>query len=127
MFRFRLMSLMVIVMVLYYGYAFAQTLSTDAPAGQKVWEMFLKIVFPAIWTGVAPWVTSLITKVINGIPPPVKVVISTVLGTVMAGVAGAIPDFPLTVESAATMGAAGGGTGQLLYNMTPKKEEPKVG
>jgi len=127
MFRFRLMSLMIIVMVLYYGYAFAQTLSTDAPAGQKVWEMFLKIVFPAIWTGVAPWVTSLITKVINGIPPPVKVVISTVLGTVMAGVAGAIPDFPLTVESAATMGAAGGGTGQLLYNMTPKKEEPKVG
>jgi hypothetical protein len=115
------------IMVLWYSNVLAQTLTTDAPAGQKVWEMFLKIVFPAIWTGVAPWVTSLITKVINGIPPPVKVVISTVLGTVMAGVAGAIPDFPLTVESAATMGAAGGGTGQLLYNMTPKKEEPKVG
>jgi hypothetical protein len=115
------------IMVLWYSNVLAQTLTTDAPAGQKVWEMFLKIVFPAIWTGVAPWVTSLITKVINGIPPPVKVVISTVLGTIMAGVAGAIPDFPLTVESAATMGAAGGGTGQVLYNMTPKKEEPKVG
>jgi hypothetical protein len=116
------------IMVLWYGTVLAQTLTTDKPADQKIWEMFLKLVFPAIWTGVAPWVTSLITKGIGTLPASVKVAISTVLGTVMAGVAGSIPDFPLTIESAATMGAAGGATGQVLLNATPPKpkEEPKV-
>jgi hypothetical protein len=122
----QLMTICVVaVMVLWYGNVLAQTLSTNAPVDQKVWEMFLKIIFPAIWTGVAPWVTSLITKGIGTLPNQVKVVISTVLGTIMAGVAGSIPDFPLTIESAATMGAAGGGTGQLLYNMTPPSNKPK--
>lgn len=115
------------IMVLWYSSVLAQTLTTDEPVPQKMWEVFLKILFPAVWTGLAPYITSLITKVVSGIPPSIKVVISTVLGTIMAGVAGAIPDFPLTIESAATMGAAGGGTGQVLFNMTPKKEEPKVG
>lgn len=114
-----MMICVVAITILWYGAVLAQTLTTDKPADQKIWEMFLKIIFPAIWTGVAPWVTSLITKGIGSLPQGVTVVISTVLGTVMAGVAGAIPDFPLTIESAATMGAAGGGTGQILLNMTP--------
>ena len=118
---------MLAIIVLWYSHVLAQTLTTDEPAPQKMWEVFLKIIFPAVWTGLAPWLTSLVTKVTGTLPDSIKVVISTVLGTVMAGVAGAIPDFPLTIESAATMGAAGGGTGQILYNMTPKKEESKVG
>jgi hypothetical protein len=122
----QLMTICIVaIMVLWYGSVLAQTLSTNAPADQKAWEMILKIVFPAIWTGVAPWITSLITKGIGGLPASVKVAISTVLGTIMAGVAGSIPDFPLTIESAATMGAAGGGTGQILYNMTPPSTKPK--
>jgi hypothetical protein len=115
----------VTIMVLWYSNVLAQTLTTDAPAQQKIWEMFLKIIFPAIWTGVAPWLTSLVTKLVGSLPDPAKVAISTVLGTILAGVAGSIPDFPLTIESAATMGAAGGGTGQLLYNMTPTNSKPK--
>lgn len=123
----KLMTICVVaIMVLWYGNVIAQTLTTNEPAPQKAWEMMLKIIFPAIWTGLAPYITSLIAKVIIGIPPPIKVVISTVLGTIMAGLAGTVPEFPLTVESAATMGAAGGGTGQVLFNMTPKKEEPKA-
>lgn len=52
-------------------------------------------------------------------------VVSSVIGAILAGAAGAIPDFPLTVESAATMGAAGGATGQMLANMHPQAVQPK--
>lgn len=115
----------VTIMVLWYSNVLAQTLTTDAPAQQKIWEVFLKVLFPAIWTGVAPWLTGIVTKGMGVVPPAAKVVISTILGTIMAGVAGSIPDFPLTIESAATMGAAGGGTGQVLYNATAPSSKPK--
>lgn len=121
-----MMICFVAILVLWYGNVLAQTLSTDAPAGQKMWEILLKVTFPAIWTGIAPWLTGLITKGIGNINPGIRVVISTVLGTVMAGVAGAIPDFPLTTESAAEMGAAGSATGQILYNATHPSSEKKT-
>jgi hypothetical protein len=118
--------LLTFIMLLVYAESFAQTLTTDAPAPQKAWEIFLKIVFPALWTGVAPYVTGLVTMGISHVPAPLRVVISSVLGAVMAGAAGAIPDFPLTIESAATMGLAGGATGQVLANMNPDTLKPKT-
>ena len=118
--------LLMVVMLCVYTTAFAQTLTTDAPPQQKIWEVFLKVLFPAVWTAVAPWVTGLVTSGIKQVPVPIQIVISSVLGAVMAGAAGAIPDFPLTIESAATMGAAGGGTGQLLVNMNPIAMHPKT-
>lgn len=106
--------------------AFAQTLTTDALPQQKAWEILLKVLFPTIWTAVAPWLTGIVTSGISHVPAPFRVMISSVLGAVMAGAAGAIPDFPLTVESAATMGLAGGGTGQVLANMSPETMKPKT-
>lgn len=106
--------------------ALAQTLTTEAPADQKIWEVFLKVLFPTLWTAVSPYVTGLITSGIKRVPPAFQVVISGVLGSLMAGAAGAIPDFPLSVESAATMGAAGGATGQMLANMNPRAMQPKT-
>lgn len=106
--------------------ALAQTLTTEAPAEQKLWEVFLKVLFPTLWTAVSPFITGLITSGIKRVPPAFQVVISGVLGSLMAGAAGAIPDFPLSVESAATMGAAGGATGQMLANMNPRAMQPKT-
>lgn len=114
-------GLFTIAMILWYGIALAQTLTTDASAGQKTWEVLLKILFPVIWTGISPLITLYISKGIGELRPEVKIAVSTVLGAVMAGVAGTVPDFPLTVESAATMGAGGGATGQFLYNVNPTK------
>jgi hypothetical protein len=117
---------MIIGMLLMSVTSYAQTLTTDAPPQQKLWEVFLKVLFPAVWTAVAPWITGLVTSGIKRVPAPVQVVISSVIGALMAGAAGAIPDFPLTIESAATMGVAGGATGQLLVNMNPIAMHPKT-
>jgi hypothetical protein len=105
---------------------YAQTIMTDKPTDQKVWEVALKIIFPAIWTALAPWITGLVTSGMAHVSPAIRVAISSVLGAVMAGATGAIPDFPLTVESAATMGLASGGTGQVLASMQPNTMKPKT-
>lgn len=109
--------------------AVAQTIMTDKPVDQKLWEVFLKVLFPTVWTAVSPFATKYVTmgllKLMSAVPASLQVVVSGVLGSLMAGAAGAIPDFPLTVESAATMGAAGGATGQLLANMNPAAAQPK--
>jgi len=117
---------MIVVMILWYVTGFAQTLSTDAPPQQKAWEIFLKVLFPAVWTVGAPWVTGLITSGIKHVPSPLRVIISSVLGAITAGLAGAIPDFPLTIESASEMGAAGGATGQVLALLQPGALKPKT-
>lgn len=117
---------MVVCVLLMSVSAYAQTIMTDKPVDQKVWEVALKVIFPAIWTAVAPWITGLVTSGIAHVPPAFRVLISSVLGAVMAGAAGAIPDFPLTIESAATMGLASGGTGQILASMEPSIMKPKT-
>jgi hypothetical protein len=105
--------------------AMAQTLLTDKPAEQKAWEVLLKLFFPTIWTAAAPYLTRGVTwgmlKVMTSVPQPLQVVVSSVLGGILAGIAGAIPDFPLSIESAATMGAAGGAAGQVLLAAQPGK------
>ena len=53
---------LIIPMLLIYTVSFAQTLTTDAPPQQKIWEVFLKVLFPAVWTAVSPWVTGLVTS-----------------------------------------------------------------
>lgn len=118
--------MLALLMVMMTLPALAQTLTTEAPAEQKLWEVFLKVLFPTLWTAVSPFFTGLITSGIKRVPPAFQVVISGVLGSLMAGAAGAIPDFPLSVESAATMGAAGGATGQMLANMNPRAMQPKT-
>ncbi len=118
--------LLTFIFLLMYAESFAQTLTTDASAPQKAWEIILKIMFPALWTVGAPWVTGLVTAGITHVPAPLRVVISSVLGAIVAGAAGAIPDFPLTIESSATMGLAGGATGQILANLDPSTLKPKT-
>ena len=118
--------LLTFIFLLIYAESFAQTLTSDASVSQKSWEIMIKILFPALWTIGAPWVTGLVTSGITHVPLPLRVVISSVLGATMAGLVGTIPDFPLGVESAAAMGAAGGGTGQVLSSMQPETLKPKT-
>lgn len=120
-----LMAVLALVAILFPFLGLAQEATAPAPE-QKLWEVFLKVLFPTLWTAVAPYITGLITSGIKRVPPVFQVVISGVLGSLMAGAAGAIPDFPLGIESAATMGAAGGASGQLLANMHPKAMHPKT-
>ena len=97
---------LICLMLVWTSVSIAQTLTTDAPAEQKIWEVFL--------------------KVMSIVPASLQVVISSILGGLMAGIAGTIDGFPLGVESAATMGVAGGATGQLLANMNPQAIQPKA-
>lgn len=122
-----LMAVMALVALLFPFLGLAQEATIAAPAPQqKLWEVFLKVLFPTLWTAVAPYITGLITSGIKKVPPVFQVVISGVLGALMAGAAGAIPEFPLTIESAATMGGASGAAGQVLANMNPKTMQPKT-
>lgn len=126
--RYRVLVL-VPLLLLWVVPAVAQTLGTDAPTDQKVYEIFLKVLFPTLWTAVVPFFTKYVSmgiqKVFTVVPAAWQVVISTVLGALTAAVAGSIPSFPLGVESAITMGATGGATGQLLANMKPGTVQPE--
>ena len=124
------MSLLILCILLaWVSLSIAQTLTTDAPAEQKVWEIFLKVLFPTLWTAVSPFFTKFVSigllKIMSTVPASLQVVISSILGGLMAGFAGTIDGFPLGIESAATMGVAGGATGQLLANMNPQAMQPK--
>lgn len=122
-----LVAVLALVTILFPFLGLAQdATSATPPPEQKLWEVFLKVLFPTLWTAVSPYITGLITSGIKRVPPAFQVVISGVLGSLMAGAAGAIPDFPLSIESAATMGAASGATGQMLANMNPKAMQPKT-
>ena len=122
------MRVALLFLFLWPSLALAQTLTTDLPPEQKAWEVFLKVLFPPLWMSLSPmllrWLETGPAKWAATLPPSVQVVISSIIGALAAGFAGLIPDFPLTPESAATMGAASGATGQLLLRATPtpKKE-----
>ena len=65
-----------------------------------------------------------VTGFIKTAPAWVKYVVAS-LASMLVGVgAGVIPDFPLTIESAATIGATSGATGQALFMHMPKTETP---
>ena|SRR3990167_2060969 len=96
--------------------AVAQTLTTDAPVSQKTWEILLKLAFPVLMTAIGPSVTSFI----KGWPTPVKYVIASLASMLVGAGAGSIPDFPLTMESAATIGVTSGAVGQALFVAHPK-------
>ena len=96
----------------------AQTLMTNAPIEQKTWEIMLKLAFPVLMTAVGP----MLTQYISNAPPAVKYLVAS-LGSMCVGAgAGAIPDFPLTIESAATIGVTSGAIGQKLFMMHPNEK-----
>ena len=94
----------------------AQTLMTDEPAGQKTWEVLLKLAFPILMTAVGP----MATRYVKDWPPPLKYVVASLASMLVGAGLGAVPDFPLGIESAATIGATSGATGQYLYLQHPK-------
>lgn len=97
------------------------------PAPEEWYKTLLKILFPALWTVGGPWLTGLVTSGFAKVPVWVQVPIATALSAIVGALAGVIPDFPLTIQSAAEMAGAGGGTGQILANMHPTTLQPKVG
>lgn len=108
--------------------ALAQAVISDVPAVEQSWEVGIKLFFPVLWTAVSPYLTGFVTKgmlrVMSSVPNSLQVVVSSVIGMVMGGLAGAVPDFPVTVESGMAMGAAGGASGQVLANTHPDKLQP---
>lgn len=122
----RQILLSVTAVLLWSSVALAQT--TDSNGMTSLWETVLKVAFPALWTVTAPFFTKGVTwallKVVAFVPPSVQIVVSSIVGATIAGMAGAIPEFPLSIESAAQMGAAGGATGQILANLRPEAVQP---
>jgi hypothetical protein len=109
-----------VLVLLSVSYGVAQTLTTDEPAPQKMWEVLLKLAFPIVMTAVGPLVTGLIKTA----PAPVKYVLAAISSMLVGAGIGSIPDFPLTPESAATIGVTSGVTGQALFTMVPKPPAP---
>jgi hypothetical protein len=93
----------------------AQTLTTDAPAPQKAWEILLKLAFPVLMTVIGPYAT----YPIRGAPTPVKYAVASLASMLIGAGLGSIPEFPLGLESAATIGMTSGATGQALYLSRP--------
>ena len=88
-----------VLVLLSVSYAVAQTLTTDEPAPQKMWEVLLKTFFPILMTVGMPYLTGLITSGFRKVPQPIQYVISSVLGAIVGALAGQIPDFPLGSEA----------------------------
>jgi hypothetical protein len=122
-----------VLLLLMAGSAVAQTLTAPnpPPAPQAAWEMLLKLAIPIVITGASPYLQGWITSNFAKVHPSIQYMISSLLGLAMGAIAGQIPDFPLTSESAANMGAGAGLTGQFLANQShadlhPKTESAKV-
>lgn len=107
---------MFMLCLVFVAVAVAQTLTTDASVPQKSWEILLKLAFPVLLTAVGPFVTGFV----KGLPAPAKYVIASLASMLVGAGAGAIPDFPLSIESGATMGATAGAVGQKLFMTTPE-------
>lgn len=104
---------------------FAQTLTTDAPPEQKMIELLMKALGMAT-VGLAPWLTGKLTAGLASVPYPVRLFISSTLGSVLGAALGFIPEYPLGIESAAEMGGAGGLVGQWLAQKNPNLFTPKT-
>jgi len=102
---------------------FAQALPPGEPPEQKIIELLVKAVGMAS-IAVAPWLTGKLTAGLSSVPYPVRLFISSAIGSILMGAIGFIPEFPLTVESGAEMGGAGGLIGQWLALKNPNSFTP---
>lgn len=103
----------------------AQTLTTNDPPEQKIIELVLKLLF-AFGVGVAPWLTGKLTAGLANVPFAVRAAISSAITAIIGSIFGAIPDFPLTIESSAEIGASWGVVGQWYAQKSPAIFTPKT-
>lgn len=117
-----------VLMLLMVGVAVAQTMTADNPpaAPQALWEIILKLGFPVLMTAVGPYMTGLITSNFAKVHPSVQYAITSLLTVIMGALAGQIPAFPLSSESAATLALAAGNTGQFMANSQRTDFHPKT-
>ena len=104
---------------------FAQALQPGESPEQKIIELLVKAVGMAS-VAVAPWLTGKLTAGLASVPYPVRLFISSAIGSILMGAIGFIPEFPLTVESGAEMGAAGGLAGEWLALRNPNTFTPNT-
>ena len=104
-----------LVMVFNTAVAIAQTVTTDAPAPEKIWQVVLKLAFPIITTAIIPWLSGYLKMV----PQPVKIGLSAIVSLLVGAGIGTLPDFPMGPESTANVALANGATGRVLLNMSP--------
>jgi hypothetical protein len=100
----------------------AQTILTDEPPEQKVWEVFVKPTFMLLMTIVGPFITRYITQA----DPIIKYLVAGLASMLVGAIAGQVPGFPLTSESAANMGAGLGPAAQAIVNGWLRKEDGPV-
>lgn len=112
--------------------AVAQTLTTDLPASTKAIDIFVKIAAP-ILSALSPFLTKYVTmgmlKVVSAVPASLQTALSSVFSAVILGLAGAFTDFPLSTESAATVGLGIGAASQSMASAKPEtvNAQPNVG
>lgn len=102
---------------------FAQTLTTDDPPEKKIIELLMKAVGMAT-VAIAPWLTGKLTAGLASVPYPVRLFLSSIIGSVLMGAVSFIPEYPLGLESSAEMGGAGGLAGQWLALKNPNLFTP---
>lgn len=117
-----------VLVLLMVGVAVAQTITAanPPPAPEALWEIILKLAFPVLMTAVGPYITGLITSNFAKVHPSVQYAITSVLTVIMGALAGQIPAFPLSSESAATLALAAGNTGQFMANSHKTDFHPKT-
>jgi len=93
---------------------------------QKIVEVILKIVLPFLWTIVSPMLAGLIVAGVKVLPPGMQYVLSSMIGAGFGGLAGMIPDFPYTIESAAEVGGSTSLAAQFWANRNPSVSHPKL-
>lgn len=102
--------------------AIAQTLTTDAPPEQKAMDIAVKILAP-ILSALSPFITKYVTlglmKVMSSVPATFQTALSSLFSAVILGLAGAFTDFPLSTESAATVGLGIGAMSQAMAAAKP--------
>jgi hypothetical protein len=97
----------------------------EAAMGDDIYLALLKAIIPVFWTYGSPYLTRgvvwVLLHVTTGVSPHIQEAISSLIGASIGALAGTMDNFPLHADSAAIMGATGGGLGQKLLATSPGK------
>jgi len=99
---------------------------TRSATETKIIEVILKLVLPFLWTIVSPYLSGLIVSGVKIIPPSVQYALTSIIGAGFGGLAGMIPDFPYTIESAAEVGGSTALASQFWANQHQSAAHPKL-
>lgn len=125
---FMLLCILVLCFFGLLGHAEAQTTTVppiivQAPVQETNWKDILTMLIPVLWGAIGPVVIAAITKFVNRglgvyVPRPLQVILSSIMGAVVAGLTGDVSGSAGPASIAAS--AAAGGTSQVYAQTRPE-------